>query len=90
MSVAFISLSLSLCVCLFVLTRRFVCKRSGSFSRVRLAQHIKTGKKFAVKIISKTDGPAATDKGKEMIGETHARAFEPTPLFFSSFFFFVV
>jgi hypothetical protein len=34
-----------------------------------LAQHIKTGKKFAVKIISKTDGPAATDKGKEMIGE---------------------
>jgi hypothetical protein len=44
-------------------------KKSGSFSRVRLAQHIKSGKKYAVKIISKIDGPATTEKGKEMIGK---------------------
>jgi hypothetical protein len=40
---------------------------------VRLAQHIKSGKKYAVKIISKIDGPATTEKGKEMIGEARAR-----------------
>jgi len=40
---------------------------SGSFSVVKLATHKETGKKYADKIISKVDGPGASEKGMAMI-----------------------